>query len=330
MRIYALLTLGLLAASPAWAASDDDDDDDDKPRKERRDDDDDAPRRKKSEDEGGGGGMSFARANQGDLAEKPTLAEVLPAKGDIGLTFDATPTLNYVGSIIAGGASGAGLAAYENGFDQTIVAKYFLSEGVAARARFGFKFESASDTSYYDDPIDLANGDDPTELSDTTTTNEMRILVGGGVELRRGYRRLQGYIGGEGALGLETSASGTTYGYAYDQDAADAGVVGDGTSRPLTENSGMKIILGGRGFAGVEYFVLPKISLGMEYGFGLHAVVQGRGSAVNEVWDGEEEDAFNETSPGSGSGRHLGLDVDNGINDTFDGDTGAVTLNFHF
>jgi hypothetical protein len=322
MRTLALLTLGLLIASPAWAKPDEDDDDDDKPRKERRDDEDDSS--------GGGGGMSFGREDQGDLSQKPSLAEVLPAKGDIGLTFDATPALDYVGKIIAGSASGAGIAAYQNGFDQTIVAKYYLSPGVAARARFGLKFESASDASYYDDPIDVANGDDPTELSDTTTTNEMRILVGGGVELRRGYRRLQGYIGGEGALGLENSATGTTYGFSYDQDAADAGVIADGSSRPLTENSGMAIVFGARGFAGVEYFVLPKISLGMEYGFGLHAVVQGRGSAVNEVWDGEEEDAFNETSPGSGNGRHLGLDVDNGINDTFDGDTGALTLNFHF
>ena len=324
MRTLAFLTLGLLIASPAWAKPDEDDDDDDKPRKERRDDEDD------SSGGGSGGGMSFGREDQGDLSQKPSLAEVLPAKGDIGLTFDATPALDYVGKVIAGSASGAGIAAYQNGFDQTIVAKYDLSPGVAARARFGLKFESASDASYYDDPIDVANGDDPTELSDTTTTNEMRILVGGGVELRRGYRRLQGYIGGEGALGLENSASGTTYGFSYDQDAADAGVIADGSSRPLTENSGMAIVFGARGFAGVEYFVLPKISLGMEYGFGLHAVVQGRGSAVNEVWDGEEEDAFNETSPGSGNGRHLGLDVDNGINDTFDGDTGALTLNFHF
>jgi hypothetical protein len=305
MRTLAFLSLGLLIASPAWAKSSD-------------------------EDDSSGGGMSFSREDQGDLSQKPKLADVLPAKGDFGLTFDATPTLDYVGKIIAGGASGAGIAAYQNGFDQTIVAKYYLSPGVAARARLGLKFESTSDSIYYDDPIDVANGDDPTELSNTTTTNEMRILVGGGMELRRGYRRLQGYIGGEAALGLENSASGTTYGVPYDDDLVDAGEIGDGSSRPLTESSGTAWIFGARGFAGVEYFVLPKISLGMEYGFGLHAVAQGRGSAVNEVWDGEEEEAFNETSPGSGNGRHLGLDVDNGINDTFDGDTGALTLNFHF
>jgi hypothetical protein len=266
-----------------------------------------------------------------DLNEPPTLEEVLPATGDIALTFDATPALDYVGSIIAGSASGAGLAGYVNGFDQTIVGKYYLDPSMAVRARLGFKFESASDTSYYDSPIDLANDEDePAELSDTTTSNETRILVGGGIEMRRGYRRLQGYMGGEAALGVLSSASGTTYGYAYDQDAAEAGVIGDGSSRPLTQSSGMGLILGARGFAGVEYFVLPKISLGLEYGFGLHAVIEGRGSAVSEVWDGDDEEAFNETSPGAGSGRHLGLDVDNGINDTFDGDTGALTLNFHF
>lgn len=310
MRSLLLLPFALLA-TPAFAADDDDMD-------------------------MGGGGMSFSfgRDDQGDLSKKATLEEVLPAKGDIALSFDAAPMLTYVGSVIAGSADGGGLNAYVSGYDQMIVGKYFLSPNMAARARLGLKFNSTSETSYYDSPLDQADPDvDPAdweELSDTTTSNEVKVLVGGGVEMRRGYRRLQGVIGGEALVGLATASSATAYGYDYDQDAADLGVIGDGSERPLSESSGLGVVLGARGFAGVEYFVLPKISLGMEYGYGLSFGMEGRGSATVEKWDGENEEAYNEVGSGSSSGRTIRADVDNGIDQTYSGGTGSVTVNFHF
>ena len=291
-----------------------------------------------SGDEGGGGGpafsFNFSRDNQGELGEDAKLDEVLPAAGDIGLSFDAAPMLTYVGSIIAGGASGDGLNAYVSGYDQMIVGKYFLKPGMAARARLGLKLQSDSTTSYYDHPVDVADPDlepaDWAEASDTTTSNEFKMLLGGGLEMRRGYRRLQGIVGAEGLLGVATASSATSYGWSYDQDAADFGVIGDGTERPLAENSGFGFVFGVRGFTGVEYFVLPKISLGMEYGYALSFGMQGRGSVTTEKWDGEEEEAYNETSSGTESGRSIRADVDNGIDNVYSGGTGSVTVNFHF
>jgi len=289
-----------------------------------------------AQDDEGGGGMpfNFSRDDQGDLGEKPALNDVLPAAGDIALSFDAAPMLTYVGSIIAGGASGSGLNAYVSGFDQMIVGKYFLSENMAARARVGLTLKSSNDTSFYDHPVDLedpeVDPEDVAEVSDTTTSNDFRLLLGGGLEMRRGYRRLQGFVGAEALLGVASRSSSTAYGWQYDKDAAEFGVIGDGTERPLSESSGTAFIVGARGFTGVEYFVLPKISLGMEYGYGLSLANQGRGSSTIEIWDGEEEEAFNETSPGAGTGRAIRADVDNGIDNLYASGTGSVTVNFHF
>jgi hypothetical protein len=150
---------------------------------------------------------------------------------------------------------------------------------------------------------------------------------------------LQGICGGEALLGLASSSASTEYGWTYSQEAADLGVIGDGSERSLSGDSGMNLVFGVRGFAGVEYFIASKISLSAEYGWSLSTSKAGRGSSEVERWEveeaGEGEEAPAGTSvvdsePSAGSGGGVFIGVDNGPDAAFSGGSGALTLNFHF
>ena len=68
-----------------------------------------------------------------------------------------------------------------------------------------------------------------------TTSNLSTFLLSGGYEWRRGNGRIQGLVGVEGMLGIGSSSESTDYGWDYDDEAADLGVIFDGSSRTLSE-----------------------------------------------------------------------------------------------
>ena len=80
-----------------------------------------------------------------------------------------------------------------------------------------------------------------------------------------------------------------------------------------------------------EIFILPKISIGAEFGWGLGITTSPRGSVESENWGIEPGNSasdpyqYNETNEGNSSGRSSGFSVDNGI-----GGSAAITATFHF
>jgi len=70
----------------------------------------------------------------------------------------------------------------------------------------------------------------------------------------------------------------------------------------------------------VEYFVLPKISIGGEFGWGLGFVSQGAGS-LTQVTEDANGNVVTTTTDGP-TGSDFSLDTDNA--------GGALMINFHF
>jgi hypothetical protein len=280
----------------------------------------------------------FDSLSSSPASKKEFSSSDLPATGEFALGFSAIPVLNFALNSINimndTGDKADGMATYPAGSEQLLTGKYFLSSDQAIRIRVGLNYLSSSNSTNYDNPLDIADLDvtTPSEISDTVTESLSSIMIGGGMEFRRGKGRLVGFYGAEGLLGLMGSSSKIAYGWTYTQEAADLGVIQDGSNRVRESNSGTQLTIGGRGFAGVEYFIASKISLSAEFGWSIS--FQSNGASVTKVesWEigddgsGTRKDETDKTA-GSSS---FQLGHDDGVNQAFSGGTGAISLNFHF
>jgi len=267
---------------------------------------------------------------------------VLPEAGDYAIQMDATPLLDYAlnaVNIMNNTGQTAQHPGYVSGWNQVLVGKYFMSETMAIRGKLAINTMSTTTKNYGDDPSSpsaVGNGTAENVLLSTNRTGMSQITIGGGVEFRRGHNRLQGFYGGEVLIGFGGSSEKNTYEdvLAWDQTAQDSGIVAIGDSRILSQKSGTAITFGLRGFAGVEYFILPKISIGAEFGWGFGVVTNPRGKTETEFWDFETSTAttatnFTEETEGNNGGSSMGFSVDDGASALLGG-SAAITATFHF
>jgi len=153
----------------------------------------------------------------------------LPAAGDYSIGFNAAPLLKYAGNLFSSSGTNQINMAWQE--ENVLMGTYFKSENLAYRGGLGLNMSSFS----------AGDSTDPS----TSSTNIH--LMGGLMKLRRADR-IMGYYGAEAGLGLGSSKS----------------QIGSG---PETKTSNTSIMA--RGFVGAQYFILPKISIGAEYGLGL-------------------------------------------------------------
>lgn len=235
-------------------------------------------------------------ANAQDMTSKRGV-NILPEAGDISITMEANPFLNYVGTIMsADGAWGsmANVNFWNDG--QYLQGRYFLDETKAVRAGLRIGFGSSTEKENVTD----VNGDELT-LEDKTSYNA--IFLNAGIEFRRGkYGRFQGYYGAELLFGIQ--------GAKEEDQSYDA--VGDEVIT-ATDKAGSTLTLGINGFIGVEYFFAPKVSVSGEFGWGFMLESTGDGEFDSGV-DGVDP----VTIPGSSA---FMLDTNN---------SGALKLNFLF
>lgn len=233
-----------------------------------------------------------------------------PKARDLSISFDAVPMLNFALNVVNifgnTGQTADGIIAWPSGFGNTISMKYMLTDAIAIRGLVGAAFSNTTTTTYYAHPVDVADPDvaagDEKEIQDSTSTNINAMWLGGGAEYRDTlFDRLQGYGGVEARFGFGGGSTSTDYGWRYNQDAADFGVVVDGTSRVLRADQGMFGWLTARAFVGVEYFIVPKVSLGAEYGLSMTFAGQGRGVVETETWNAADEEAVVDNEPGGQS-----------------------------
>ncbi len=295
-------------------------------------------------------GVSSAFAQ--DLTSKKG-EPILPEAGDWAISVDATPFLSYAKSFIG---AGAGASAPTFNFltgNSVIVGKYFKDEKTAYRGgiNIGFSTQSSSNLVTQDHLGAQNPGTDLPKVTDKQTISNHGIGLTAGMEKRKGKTRLQGYYGAEAFIYFGGTTTKNKYGNAF-SDTTSMGAnsttsfapAGSGStptstvvaSRVTEVKSGSNFQIGVRGFIGVEYFILPKMSLGGEFGWGIGFQGWGAGQTTTETAynnpkatnNAIEQLTYNSVSklPAKSSAFTVGTD---NKNSAF-GPTGSLRLNFYF
>lgn len=272
-----------------------------------------------------------------------------PEAEDWALSIDATPFLNYFGNFIGGTDANAAPTWSFLTTNQQITGKYFVSSDMAFRGSLRLGFGSNSESAMVlDRSVDPADYPDypalPEMVENTMKMSSSNIGLSGGVEFRKGEGRLQGYYGGELGISFSSSSTSYEYGNALTLPGADNPVSVDGdddfggnvgtdpfgnASRTLESKTGSTIGFGLRGFIGAEYFILPKFSLGGEFGLGLFVASSGSSfTSVESVGNVGGDNVIGVVETEGNSTSSFGFDADN--NNTVFGPAGTIRLTFHF
>lgn len=255
----------------------------------------------------------------------------LPESGDWSISIDATPLLGYVQGLFGsnGGASN-GSWSFLNG-NNAITGKYFASSDMAYRGGINIGMNSVTENAYTAklDPgtgLPDASGD---LVVDEKKTSTSMIMLMGGVEWRKGSTRLQGYFGGEAGIGFggglkEAYTFGNEYSFTTNPSQTHAV---DGSTDVLSTTQKGGVMFGLRGFIGAEYFVLPKLAIGGEFGWGLGLATTGEGTATNKGVNSGGTALEDNTvqTVAKGSAFNLGTD-----NSGMFGPTGSLRMSFYF
>ncbi|HNV96324.1 MAG TPA: hypothetical protein PKG63_07615 [Bacteroidales bacterium] len=255
---------------------------------------------------------------------------ILPAAGDYAIGIDATPIFNFFGNFVKinSGAPFADPSSmnFVNG-NNAIYAKYFVDPTTAYRATVRIGLTSTSDKEYV---MQDGQSDPLVTVEDKAKYGNTNIILGAGMEKRRGAGRLQGFYGAEAQLMFAGTSEKYTYGNAFSSsnttptmtnfDPTNPNVLG-ASSRITKAKSGSTIGIGARAFVGVEYFFAPKVSVGGEFGWGLAIATQGDGKVTTESWDGANS-SVKTTETKTGGGGYMGFDTDNF--------GGCIYMLFHF
>lgn len=299
-----------------------------------------------------GATTSFAQ----DLTSKKG-ENYLPEAGDWAIGIDAVPMLNYIGNFFgkANDNMNAGSIWDFNNTNMLIQGKYFVEEGKAYRAGIRLGFGSEKSSVMVGDRQTAAPATNPWPAQPAMVENTMKagstnIAISAGLEMRKGSTRLQGFYGAEIAIGLMSSSEKYTYGNALagspaaipvsvtadDDFGGNLGNDVDGMGNPVTTRmietkSGLGFGLGLRGFIGAEYFIIPKLSLGGEFGWGLVMTMSGKSTTSWEtvgMVDGAADTSVQTIEEEGNKSSTFGIDTQN-VNPMF-GPAGRLNLTFHF
>ena len=248
----------------------------------------------------------------------------LPEAGDFSLGIDATPALRYLGNFFNGNTDNAAPSPLFPNQYFALQGRYFVDARTAYRGVLRLGVVQTADRFAVDD----LSRDDPDEtVTDIARTRSSLVILGAGLEKRRGNTRIQGLYGGEVLLGFGNGVTGRDYlvgttTYTYGNDIEDDRPFGG--RRTVRETTGGRFLFVLRGLAGVEIFLFPKLSLGLEFGLGLAVERFGAGETTFEVYDADSDEVETVTEPNEedGATTTIGFDTDN--------NNGALTLNFFF
>lgn len=173
----------------------------------------------------------------------------LPQKGDFAIGMGTNWVFSYIGNLFR--TDGGNSLAFNLINGNQFYGKYFLNAQQAVRSRLNISYNNYQ----YNYPPDLDGGQVILNHTNYTCLGADLTM---GFERRRGSGRLQFSYGPEASIG--TSMEKSTYNHPY----------------PLSNNikeekTNGGLILGERAFAGIEYFFMPKVSIGGELGFGIRS-----------------------------------------------------------
>ena len=282
----------------------------------------------------------------------------LPEAKDWCIGVDVGQVINYVNGFLktnAPASASPSISAF------SIFGKYFKNEKKAYRGSLSIGFNSYDASNMVLDRIASTNSVSVFPAAVTMKENiwnRKTSLIG---LSRRGKTRLQGLYGAEVGLSISNSKDKFTYGNALNAsiispvdvdsiaDAMYSPIFGDanninqnantiiqgkvGNARIIERNNGTSVTFGLRAFAGVEYFLFPKMSIGGEFGLGLAYTSGARATIIWESIGQSINSTSSEVKVGStttdGSKEsYIKFNSDN-LNSIF-GASAALKLNFYF
>lgn len=284
-----------------------------------------------------------------DLTSKEG-APILPQAKDWGISIDATrliknATFNFASST------------------QAIMGKYFKNPTTAYRVGLRIGFNDWTTQEMEIDRLAATNTivafPAPQPMKQNTWKRSSTAFgVSFGIEKRRGQTRLQGIYGAEAGVFISTLKDKFSYGNALNanpsspipvtaDDAMSSQLFGSannidtvpaiqgvqGAGRVIERKNGVSISIGGRVFIGAEYFFLPKMSLGGEFGWGLGFSQGGRTETTIEAIgqsniQGSTAPSVKRTTIDGGRISSAWLDTDN--SNIFGGASASLRLNLYF
>ena len=170
--------------------------------------------------------------------------QYLPKQGDWSIGFNAGNALRYVGNAFNGNTGNSSADLFEGQRVLNFGTGVFSS--TASVITFvGKKFDTDNTATRYTASFNF----NFEKQKDVDGTSSFGLVAGYGKEWRKGTTRLQGYYGVDGLVGLVS---------------------------PAKKQFGFGI--GAQGFAGVEYFIFPKVALGAQYTYGVGLLFTNNGN----------------------------------------------------
>jgi hypothetical protein len=253
----------------------------------------------------------------------------LPETGDWAIQIDALPFMNFTGNLFNNqGNNNLNIRPLTN-YPFSISGKYFVSAEKAYRAKLQLNFGRVTDNRLVVRDNQPAPFDVNNTVTDSKSTTSSAVFLSAGIEKRRGKTRLQGLYGAEAMLMFDGgNVSNVRYGNNLGSDNTtpnsfdfDRGFATPLSPRLIERRTGSSFGLGARGFIGAEYFIIPKLAIGVEYGIGLMYAMQGDGRSVLQEWDTVQTSVINKVQRNAGGNSF-------GVNTDISG--GALTLTLHF
>lgn len=252
---------------------------------------------------------------------------ILPEAGDWAIAFDAVPLLEFSASVLSNNMV-TPQAGFTGGYPLSISGKYFKSNDLAYRGRLMLNMGRDNVNKIVQNDREINDNPDAT-LSDTRQIGNTQGVLAFGIEKRKGKTRIQGIYGAEALLMFNRTKTDYNYGNSFTESNTnpstsnfdDGNIVAPG-QRILSNAGGGEFGIGARAFIGVEFFVMPKLSLGMEYGLAMMFTNVSPKTNIVESWDTPNQAIERKTTTVEGRANNFGL---NG-----DVSGGAIHLTFYF
>jgi hypothetical protein len=272
---------------------------------------------------------------------------VLPKKGDWAIGVDATALIKLVRFNFVSTSNALNL-------------KYMKDSVTAYRIGLRLGFNNYTSRARVTDRIAAGAGNTLTYPAtipmkeNVWQRNSMVFGLSGGVEKRRGSGRLIGIYGIEGGFFISSSRDKFNYanalnaspltpvevdpqsdamfnarlGAANNIDTVPKIVEVKGPARVVDRKNGLAFSIGARAFIGAEFFFMPKMSIGGEFGWGLGFTTTGRSETTYESLGNTSNAGVRQTTIDGGVENLFSFDTDN--NNQVGGLSASLRLNLYF
>ncbi len=264
---------------------------------------------------------------------------LLPEAGEYSIGIGASPFLSFLGNSMnnsffnndpswnpASTPFGLGAGSL------SISGKKMNTATDAYRFRFQFSHTNANTFQMVVRDTVVPDPDNLMFEEDAQKINSNYLAIALGKEWRRGKSRVQGVYGAEAFFELAGTRSSFEYGNEISQDFNSPtsfnygsnliGPITASSNRVLERKSGLAFGIGARGFAGVEYFVAPRLSIGAEFGYAIRFQHIGQGELTFERFDAASLTTVEKTVQGQTRTNNFSVGLDNL--------SGLLNLQFYF